>query len=471
MKLGNLSFKTWLHNHPEKHKAVYCRELYPWDVFLQISFDQSQVQKSQNLYINGALISCVIRSIKLQDNRRYRADFRLQKHSEGPDINSVLGHSSPKEFSIIYTKQGFFITAFARGQDPYETIVANFMEGKFHDIPQTEAREITDLLAKSLVSFASEALYPECKYYREHPFLVNTIRSQHPLHPSISRTFSTVSPMFSDDRRFWLVYALNEEIAHRSGIIYSPHCERLLVVYLNPQLSKHHKCNMKRTEIISFHEFIAKLSPEIRAKYDKQIRFLQTGLLQPPTYDTKALEEEIRNPKKEVYEISPFELREALSIMKIDITNKYDAFYVMAGFNLITAYVNRIKDDKQIRKELNLFGELFLYKQYLAAGIAKIILNGVEGADIYIDRINNKNLVYVRLFGYQISFHYVQQKEILVEYTRSDEVPTFKKGDFLHEYAASDRNIPQEWSGIRLQPVAPLLFNLARIYKEKHYRN
>ena len=80
---------------------------------------------------------------------------------------------------------------------------------------------------------------------------------------------------------------------------------------------------MKHTEIVSFHEFIGKLSPRIRAKYDEQIMFLQTGLTQVPTYNEKVLEEEIKHPKKEFYDINTFELREALSIMRIDITRTY----------------------------------------------------------------------------------------------------------------------------------------------------
>ena len=227
---------------------------------------------------------------------------------------------------------------------------------------------------------------------------------------------------------------------------------------------------MKHTEIVSLHEFIGKLSPRIRAKYDEQIMFLQTGLTQVPTYNEKVLEEEIKHPKKEFYDINTFELREALSIMRIDITNKYDAFYVLAGLNLINAYVNRVKNDKQIRSKMNLFGELFFYKQYLAAALSKIILNNIEGVDIYIDTSDNKNLVYVRLLGYQFSFHYVQLKGILVEYTRSDETPTFRKGDFLYQYVTSNKNNPQDWSGIRLQPIAPLLFSLAKMYKERYYR-
>ena len=206
MKLQNLSFKTWLHNHPQKHKAVYCREIYPWDIFSQISFDQRKIQKSQTLYINGARISCVIHSIELQKNRRYRADFQFLSQSNEPDVDSILGRLSPREFTIIYSRQGFFITAFAKGQNTYETIVANFMNGKIQEIPQTKAQVIADLLGKSLISFACESLYPHCRYYQEYPFLANLLRPQSPMHSNISRNFETVSPMFSDQRNFWLLY-------------------------------------------------------------------------------------------------------------------------------------------------------------------------------------------------------------------------------------------------------------------------
>jgi hypothetical protein len=469
MKLHNLSFRAWIDNHPKRHKAVFCREMYPWELLRQVSFCMESIGRNQTVYATGIPVVCTVYSLKLQPNGRYRADFRFDKHPDGPKVRSVLGSTAPTDYSVIFTQERLFVTSFAKGIDPYEYMVSAFMEGRLVDIHQGETGRLIGLFAKTLVSFVAEELYPKCRYYIEYPYLANTIRPQYPRHHSIRRYFKTVAPMFSNGRRFWLLYTESEEMAHRAGIVFSPHCERLLVIYLNPQLSRHHKCYMKYTHIISLHEFLSRVSPAMRARYDRQIRFLQTGLVEPPTLDMCDLEAEIASPKRHEYEITFFELREALSIMRIPVTNRYDAFYVLAGFNLINAYVNRIKDDRRLRNELRLFGELYFYKQFLAAALAEIVLNQVDGVDIYIDKKDNRNLVYARVFGFQFSFHYVQLKDILVGYVRSAEVPTFKKGDFLHDFACSSRNVFQEWSGVRLQPIAPLLLHLARAYKERYY--
>ena len=73
--------------------------------------------------------------------------------------------------------------------------------------------------------------------------------------------------------------------------------------------------------------------------------------------------------------------------------------------------------------------------------VEKIIKNPPPDVSIYIE---HKGPIYIKVLDLQFSFY---------------SIPRTKE---INIYTNSERNIPQGWSGIRLQPVAPLVLRLAR---------
>ena len=47
MKLKNITFEQWIRNHSLSHDDKWCRELYPFNVFSEIEFDNDQNEKKQ----------------------------------------------------------------------------------------------------------------------------------------------------------------------------------------------------------------------------------------------------------------------------------------------------------------------------------------------------------------------------------------------------------------------------------------
>src|SRR4051812_22493315 len=75
MRIQNLTFETWKRNHLPDHNDIWCRELYPFLVFRQIDFGESQLNLEQRIELNRVNYYVTIRRIEFQDNKRYRTTF------------------------------------------------------------------------------------------------------------------------------------------------------------------------------------------------------------------------------------------------------------------------------------------------------------------------------------------------------------------------------------------------------------
>lgn len=147
------------------------------------------------------------------------------------------------------------------------------------------------------------------------------------------------------------------------------------------------------------------------------------------TYDNKKLE--FLNDEKTTClkdEYIEFDLANkcyiSTTILKNQIKSREEAFYFFACMNLLNAYVKKDYAENQFRKR-------YIIKEYVALVITQIIENNIEGIDIFID----KKLVYVKVFHRQFSFHNVSTNKI------------------IEEFSKSNKNLKQEWIGIRLQPI------------------
>ena len=117
-------------------------------------------------------------------------------------------------------------------------------------------------------------------------------------------------------------------------------------------------------------------------------------------------------------------------LLRNNIKTKNDCFKFLASVNLLNSYVKKDYVLEEIKKS-------YIFKNFISDVIEDIILNKISGVDIYY----TKEIVYIKINGYQFSFHYV------------------KETDIIREYKNSARNIKQEWKGIRLQPIALSIFN------------
>lgn len=109
------------------------------------------------------------------------------------------------------------------------------------------------------------------------------------------------------------------------------------------------------------------------------------------------------------------------------------AFQILASLNLLNAVVKHAWGRKVVG---------YAYIKGMAASLLQwLLLHPVEGVSPYWDAVDR--IVYFRVWGVQISFHYIPMTEELLA-------------------CLSDAVMPhQEWTGIQLQKIAVEVFNLA----------
>lgn len=122
------------------------------------------------------------------------------------------------------------------------------------------------------------------------------------------------------------------------------------------------------------------------------------------------------------------------TILFNNIRNKSDALYFFTAMNLMNAYVKKPYADEYLKKN-------YRFKTYVAKALEQVISN-IHDISVYLD----KNIAYVSIDGLQFSFHNVRPTKA------------------LEEYIESPKNKKQEWTGIRLQPAAGMIFDWAENY-------
>lgn len=447
MKINNLNYQTWSRNHDDNHKDKWCREVYPWAVFNEIDYNEKLIGVNQEIYLNGMVYYARIIDIKLQENGRFKSTFELSTNPESKR-KKWEERSWNNAFQIVFSQDGNFITVFTKKEDPSKDFVSKFMKGSFERIVENKSIPISELLFRSLISYIVEEHYDNAEYSQKFELLPEGIREV-PEHYQFKNKKMKFYPLFSIGRELWITYSFNEEKAHRFAFYMANQCNHLIVVYCNPTYTKHHRCTYSDTEVISLYEFINKVSPIIRVKFEKQVKFLQNHLNIHYEYSANLLLEEIKNPSSSEYEILKSDIMEALGVMKIKVENAYDAFYFFAAMNLMNAWLNRKKKKcTLVKKEDKLFKNMYFFKTYVQKTITDLIINNTLDVKMYFE----KDLVIVEIFEFQFSFHNIPSNDI------------------IYEYINSNKNRLIEWSGKRLQPVAPLILNYARIIKEDFYK-
>lgn len=152
------------------------------------------------------------------------------------------------------------------------------------------------------------------------------------------------------------------------------------------------------------------------------------------------LKNKIINNEIEEQEIKYEDAYNAYLASLITIKDKYDAFYYFASMNLLNAYVKKSYAVGEFKKK-------YKFKNYIVKGLEQIILSNIEDVNIYLDT----EIAYINVLNFQFSFHNIVYSK------------------FLLKYIKSNRNKKQEWEGIKLQPYAMSIYNLAKnIYYMKN---
>lgn len=445
MKLENLNLDQWLKNHSPDHNDKWCRELYPFNVFRLINFDNNLINKEQILDFNSISYYVTITKIELQDNGRYRTTFDISTFpkSKTQEWKQRKWNST---FQIVYSQQFDFITIFTKKEDPSKDYVVRFMKGYFERINSEKSIPVSELLIRTLILHIVEEAFPGGKHNQEYEFSKEGVidRPEHPQFPRKKTNY--FAPIYSIGRNLWICYSFTEEKAHRLAFYNANQCQRLMVVYCNPSYTRHHRCNYEGTEIISIYELSEKVSYELRNKYEKQIRFLQNNLNLSEIINVDELLKEINHPKQEEYEIQKSDLMEAFGTMKILPKTETDLFHSLCCINLINAYLSRQRKGSQILdKDAKLFKNIYIFKSYLSQILTEQIKDKNFSAPLYIEN----SLIMIEVNGFQFSFHNVPLNET------------------LENFSTSRHNIKIKWSGKRLQPIAPLLLKYSRGIRQK----
>jgi len=445
MKLKDLNFHQWLKNHSPDHNDIWCRELYPFNIFKLIDFDISCINKEQKIDTNGILYYVTVTKIELQDNGRYRTLFDISTFPKSK-TQEWKQRKWNTTFQIVYSQKFEFITIFSKKEDPSKDYVVRFMKGNFEKINNEKSIPISVLLMRTLILHIVEEAYPNGKHNQEFEFTREGI-NETPEHPQFPRKeINHFTPIYSVGRDLWVCYSFTEEKAHRIAFFNGNQCHKLIVVYCNPTYTRHHRYKYEGTEIISIYELSEIVSSEVRKKYEKQIQFLQNHLNLSENINSQQLLSEINEPKKEEYEIHKSDLMEAFGTMKILPKNETDFFHSLCCINLINAYLSRQRQDKyQLDKDNKLFRNMYSFKTYLSEILTERINVKNFSTPIYIE----KDLIMLEINGFQFSFHNVPLNDTLKAFSKSAD------------------NVFFEWSGKRLQPIAPLLLKYSRAVRQK----
>lgn len=346
-------------------------------------------------------------------------------------------------FQLVLASDGHFITLFTQEKDPSKELVRQFFQGR---LITNSARSlpVSALLFRSLVLYAAEDVFGPL----DRGLVLPTPSSDHDeLRHTSAETDSTWVPFLSRGLELWISYAFAEEKAHRVGLMNFSAAARLIVVYCQPTFSQHQRCNAANVQVLSLQEFVSLGAGPGRFNFLPQARLLINNLHlenaehREPQLPASNLLAEIQSGQCKPIKIETSELREAKAGLGIVIVNASDVAYLCACANLINAALN--KKIGNYEGSVRLSKDVYTFKSRLALSLAKVTDLNIPEVALFVAE---ENLVYVKVGKVQFSFH---------------SIPRISA---LEEYAKSARNIPQQWNGVRLQPIAGLVLAWARTW-------
>lgn len=443
-EVRDITFEVWLANHATNHDARWCRELYPWAVLSRAEYSTQYTGIPQTIVDDLVTNEVTIES--KSPGREGRTEFDLSVKTQGAsqrnDQYSWRYGVWDEGFRLVAAPDGHFITLFTKRKDPHQRIMSEFMRGK---LTRGEARRsfpLAGLLFRSLVRELAEQSLGSLQDRVSFPALSVPHREQYRSHKQIKPALDSVcTPFLSRDRGLWIVLGHTEEHAHRVALRFEGLCDRLISVFVHPTFTKHYRCSSGQTRVMSIAEFADSSGLGLAREYAPQIRFLVNHLRAAEAGSGSIPEVGLNEIAKAAgpLSIETSELREASLALGLSPLNAGDVAYILSGANLLNAALNRKAG--YYRGTQGLPKEAYAFKARLAAVIESAIRRPSDGVDVYLAA---DGITYVTVSGLQFSFHAIP---------RNDE---------LGRYASSGKNVPQEWAGLRLQPVAPLVLRWGR---------
>lgn len=439
MKPSTITFAAWSKNHPPDHYAKWCRELYPWELFQRLGYDQLHIHVPQPLSVaSGRYVATVKRHSVTNDGRsHYFVHIRSVHSGKGQEWHQ---RSWDDTFHLVASPLGEFITLFTKKKDPSKVLLEKFLKSRFHDIQSIRSLPVSSLLFRALVSTAAHDRYSDLRRFEHFPIDSSPVRSA----SSDLAHRETYEPFLSRNRELWIICSFTEARAHYQALRLVDQTDKLVAVFCHPTFTRHHRCTHDTVRVLSLSEFFQELSPAIHRRYVQHARFLINHLRQDhgnPDEDLQSgsicrmiLKAERAMP------IRTSDLREAKAGLGMVVTTTADAAYVCACANLLNAALNRRL--RAYDGSLKLAKEVYSFKAIFGRAIDDILRNRPSGVQIYAEQ---GGLLYITVRGLQFSFHAIPESPALRAHRRSRS------------------NEPQAWSGRRLQPVASLVLRWARL--------
>ena len=444
MKIQDLNFKTWTEKHPPNHADKWFRELFPFHVFSKIDFSQELIGREQRIEFSKIKYHITVTSIVLQDRGTYIATFKIETDTYSK-TQAWKNRNWDTNFKIVFSQDNKFISVFAKNEDPSKELISRFMKGNLKRVSESKSLPVSDLLFRTLLLHLAEDNFDDGLHNDTFICSIEGIRELIP-HHQFKRKPTSFTPLYSKDRELWICHSFSEEKAHRLAYHIANQSMKLIVVYCNPTYTRHHRCTYENTLVLSLYEFAQRVNPEVRKKYEIQIRFLQNHMNQPQNFNVTEILDEIENPREEFYDIEKSSLMEALGIMKISPESELDYFHSFAALNLINSFLSNSKKEKKEIRNLKLFRDMYFFKTYLSNHLELSIVKKHKCLRIYL----SKDLIIAEIKGFQFSFHSVPLNQTLIAYRESNS------------------NSEIVWCGKRLQPISQLVFNYSKALRAKN---
>jgi hypothetical protein len=439
MKIEGLSFHQWCFNHKSDHDAKWCRELYPWHVFRAIKYGHEHIAQEQNITFNDTEYTCTITNItkgKIIDRLEIFIDIRSRPLS---GIAMWYERQWSSIFRMIVSTDGHFITLFTEDKDPSKVILIDFMNGNFEKIERHRSAPMVDMLFRSIVSCQLKEIDENLDYGSTFDWDEPWLRDL-PVHPDLPIRRLRVAPIACQGRELWIHCIISEEKAHRFAINAARQCKELLVIYLLPTLTKHHRCNFPGVRIISLSKFISDIDDRNKIKYLRQARHLLDDMR------IQGLEAS-NKPASELLKIAlaldkgpdptAGDLREAKSALEWDVFETDQAAYFFAAANLINATLRR----PELSRRFRLSKDVYSFKKRVAEVIDQCIEHRIS--EIKID-LHEDGLTMITIHDVQFSFHAIPRT------------------DMMKMISSMPGYTPSPWKGKRLQHIAVALLDWGR---------
>jgi hypothetical protein len=440
MQIKNISFDVWLKNHEDCHKDKWLRQLYPWNLFNLTDYSEDNVGQCQKIAFENVDYFVTLKSRVIGKNNRFNYLFEV-KPDRTKSYNEWENRIWDNEFVLVATQELDFITVFSKREDPTNQMVKYFKNRNFKKLSQYRNQDVSSFLFRTTISLIAEATFGDLEDYREFAWIPNGIR-QLTIPPQFQSHVPSVQPFLSHDRNIWISYAFYEDKAHRIALYNANQCKELIVVYCSPVLTEHHRCCLPNVKVVSLTRFLQLSSEKVLKEYLNHVRYLQNHLLFdrivcPDDSEEEKLFSRIQKSTQEIA-IYASHIKEAKAGLEIDPITNTDAAYFFACANLFNAALNRKSyfEGKEIPKEA------YSFKQVIKLNIEKLVKKPINDIEIFVDL--DLDIIYVKALGLIFSFHNIPHSQVILEYAQS----------------ASNKRI--NWTGLKLQPISPLVLAWAR---------